>query len=165
MVAHTLDAGRSAAMLHRPVDTSVVHVFDFENGVNADADTIEIARVPAGSRIVDVVLYATDLDSGTDVEIDIGLDPAPGGTVADANIIADGLTSFTTAGRTVVATTPTVDTAGEITAGIGIKTHADLDSVVYMTLVDQGDATSGIIVSVVRYTMDASFEADVVDNT
>jgi hypothetical protein len=140
--------------------------FTFANGVNADNDTWEIARLPANSVILDVKLWITDLDSSTDMEIDVGLNPTPGSSSADANVLADGLTTAVqSAGKiNALAVAPTI-ASGVITAGVGITTHATLDSDVFLTFIDNGDATSGTIYSQVWYSADCPFDVDVIDNT
>jgi hypothetical protein len=138
--------------------------FTFSNGANADNDTWEIARLPPNSVILDVRMYVSDLDDGTDIEIDLGLDPAPGGTTADANVVADGLATFTAAGLTRLALPPTIS-AGAITAGVGLRTHETLDSDLFLTFIDNGDATSGSIYVQVWYATDVPLAVDVVDNT
>lgn len=138
----------------------------FSGGVNTDNDTIEMARLPAGAYVLDVKLWITDLDSSTDMEIDIGLNPAPGQTTADANVLADGLTTAVQAAGKVnaLAVAPTI--SGEaITAGVGLRCNVDEDSVMFGTLIDNGDATSGTIYWQVWYAADAVPVHDTIDNS
>jgi hypothetical protein len=109
-------------------------------------------------------MYVSDRDDATDIEIDLGLNPAPGGTTADANVVADGLATFTAAGLTRLALPPTIS-AGAITAGVGLRTHETLDSDLFLTFIDNGDATSGSIYVQVWYATDVPLAVDVVDNT
>jgi hypothetical protein len=166
MVDTTLPAGVQAIAHHR---AGVVHCVDrlfvFSGGANADNDTIEIAKIPPNCWIKDVRIYATDLDDGTDIEIDIGLNPAPGLTTADANIVADGLATFTAAGLTRLTLSPTV-VSNAITAGVGLRTHEDLVSTLFATLIDNGDATSGTLYFQVEYVpQSGDVISDTVDNT
>lgn len=168
MVTTALPSGLQAVSHFR---ANVVHcvdrLFTFSGGVNADNDIIQIAKLPAGVVIKQVEVTTTDLDSGTDVEIDIGLNPAPGGTSANAAIVADGLTAFTTTGgQTVRLTLPPTVSGGSITAGKGLRTHATLESTLYATLIDQGDATSGTLYFQVEYYYpNDDLVSDAVDNS
>ena len=151
MVNTTLPAGLQPILHNR---AGVVHCVDFlytfSGAANADNATVEIAKLPPNCWIKDLRIYASDLDDGTDIEIDFGLNPAPGLTTADANIVADGLATFTAAGLTRLTLPPTV-VAQAITAGVGLRTHEELESTLFMTFIDNGDQTSGTLYIQVEY--------------
>jgi hypothetical protein len=119
---------------------------DEMNGAStAAADTVELARIPKGAIIQDVVIYHEDW--GTDVDIDIGLFGTDGdgtydnaGTADDADfLVADyDLTATVTAKTSILepalatepfgyVTTKAVTVKGTIVDGGTISVSADKD--------------------------------------
>lgn len=64
-------------------------------------DKIRICRIPAGSRVTEVYLANTDLDSGTTVTFSLGHESEDGAVSAPAAFIAAGATQFQSAGSSL----------------------------------------------------------------
>lgn len=144
----------------------IQRAFTFSGGANADNDTWEIGVLPPNSTILDVRFIGPDLDGSTDMEIDIGLNPTPGSTSADANVVVDGATTAVqSAGSVSLFNTGPTIAAGVVTAGVGLVTHATLPSTVFLTFIDNGSATSGTFMIQVWYATDVAFGQDIVDNS
>lgn len=154
MAITTLPSGTVARYATPGVVNYVDHLYTWSGAANVDGDTIQICKLAPRQTIINVIVRSSDL--GTTVAVDLGLDPAPGGTTATADVLADGLTGFATAAGDFnqLLLVPTV-TSGLIVAGAGLVTHDELDSILYMTLVDAGETTTtGSIYTQVFFSSD-----------
>jgi len=166
MASSTLGSGVAARQLGNGALNVTDYLITFSGAAFTDNDTVEICKLAPRTRIMDIKVALTDLDTGTDMEIDVGLNPAPGVTTADADVLVDGVTtSVQSAGFvSLFATAPTVS-SGSITAGVGLETHAEDESTLYLTMIDNGTATSGTLYVQVYHTADSGFDSVAITNS
>lgn len=85
---------------------AIQYVYTYDVSETSDGDILELGVLPANHRVVDAILDVSDVDTGTDFEIDIGLMSGNVGEALDAagdartcgDELFDGATTGQTAG-------------------------------------------------------------------
>ncbi|MHC4067259.1 MAG: hypothetical protein ACYSUI_22530 [Planctomycetota bacterium] len=137
--------------------------------IDADGDTVVLARLPKNARILSIKLLTDDLDTGTDIAWNVGLyeggtTAATPGTVIDEDRYASAVTNATLSGTnalTEVYGESTDDTDSVDEYGNELYSHAgdtdgdfaNYDIVLTQTAAAAG-AAAGTIAFSILYTVD-----------
>lgn len=96
----------------------------------AEGTIIEMAPIPPGCRVIDMVLDAADLDSGTAILLDVGIMSGEWGVKDDARTCGAEFFSGSNVGQAGGAVRPTIasafkQAASDTARSIGIKLATD----------------------------------------
>jgi|DEB0MinimDraft_3_1074331.scaffolds.fasta_scaffold00501_6 hypothetical protein len=165
-----LAPGNVGGNLHQSMDVRAVAADD----LNADGDAVILAQVPSNARIISIMVYNDDLDTGTDSAVNVGIyngntqfndtDASQTLYAADAIIDEDAYVgastrfrtastdgnefAFTTAGRKNAPLTAVWEDAG-LTSDPGVPLRIALTQTATVSGAQAGD-----IVMVVQYVTD-----------